>query len=187
MEQCIQLFGIIIQAGHANAGRDCQRTFAGEDGCFANNGAQSFGHLVRQGGELHAGPWQICLPEAFGFCGGVLHALQTLQDANAMREDNNKTILMYACWVGNADAVTYLIAKGADVNAQDAGGASPLHLAAWKGHTAIALHLLEHGASGQSMSNEGMTPLDIAMMQGNKEIAEAIEKAAPKLKPLLKR
>lgn len=113
--------------------------------------------------------------------------VQTLQDANAMREDNNKTILMYACWVGNADAVAYLIAKGADVNAQDAGGASPLHLAAWKGHTAIALHLLEHGASGQSMSNEGMTPLDIAMMQGNKEIAEAIEKAAPKLKPLLKR
>lgn len=111
--------------------------------------------------------------------------VQTLKDANAAREDNNKTILMYACWVGNSDAVKYLIAKGADVNAQDAEGATALHLAAWKGHTSIALFLLENGASGQSVSKEGMTPLDIALMQGNKEIAAAIEKAAPKLKKLL--
>lgn len=113
--------------------------------------------------------------------------VQNAIDANAMREDNNKTILMYACWIGNDEAVKYLIEKGADVNAYDAGGATPLHLAAWKGHTAIALYLLEHGASGQAMSAEGMTPLDIAMMRENREIAEAIEKAAPKLKPLLQR
>lgn len=111
--------------------------------------------------------------------------VQTLQDANAAREDNNKTVLMYACWVGNSEAVKHLIAKGADVNAQDAGGATPLHLAAWKGHTSIALYLLEKGASGQTMSKDGMTPLDIAIIQGNQEIAAAIEKAAPKLKPLL--
>ena len=111
--------------------------------------------------------------------------VQTLSDANAAREDNNKTILMYACWVGNADAVKHLISKGADVNAQDTGGATALHLASWKGNTPIALYLLENGASGQSMSKEGMTPLDIAIMQGNQEIAAAIEKAAPKLKKLL--
>jgi ankyrin repeat protein len=45
--------------------------------------------------------------------------------------------------------------------------------------------LLENGASGQTMSKDGMTPLDIAMMQGNQEIADAISKSAPKLKPLL--
>jgi ankyrin repeat protein len=114
-----------------------------------------------------------------------LSQVQTLNDANAAREDNNKTILMYACWVGNTDAVKHLISKGADVNAQDAGGATPLHLAAWKGHTKIALYLIEQGASGQTMSKDGMTPLDVAMMQENREIAEAIQKAAPKLKPLL--
>lgn len=111
--------------------------------------------------------------------------IQTLSDANAAREDNNKTILMYACWVGNTEAVTYLIDKGADVNAQDVGGATALHLAAWKGFTPIALHLIAHGASGSVMSKDGMTPFDIAIMQGNKEIAIAIEKAAPKLKKLL--
>ena len=111
--------------------------------------------------------------------------VQNQSDANSAREDNNKTILMYACWVGNLDAVKHLISKGADVNAQDMGGATALHLAAWKGNTPIALYLLQNGASGNTMSKEGLTPLDIAKMKGNEDIATAIIKAAPKLKPLL--
>ncbi len=111
--------------------------------------------------------------------------VQNLSDANSAREDNNKTILMYACWVGNMDAVQYLISKGADINAQDVNGATALHLAAWKGYTPIALYLLQNGASGSAMSKEGLTPLDIAKMKGNEDIATAIIKAAPKLKPLL--
>jgi len=111
--------------------------------------------------------------------------IQNLNDANAAREDNNKTVLMYACWVGNLEAVKYLVSKGADVNAHDSGGVTALHLAAWKGFAPIALYLIENGASGSTMSKDGMTPLDIAMIRENREIAEAIEKAAPKLKPLL--
>lgn len=111
--------------------------------------------------------------------------VQTISDANAAREDNNKTILMYACWVGNINAVKHLVEKGADVNAEDSGGATALHLAAWKNHTPIALYLLANGASGSAMSKDGMTPLDVAMMRENQEIADAIQKAAPKLKKLL--
>lgn len=111
--------------------------------------------------------------------------VQTLNDANSAREDNNKTILMYACWIGNTEAVKYLVLKGANVNAQDSGGATALHLAAWKGHVAIALYLLENGASAQTMSKDGMSSLDIALMQGNQEIVDAMNKSAPKLKPLL--
>jgi uncharacterized protein len=109
----------------------------------------------------------------------------TQDDANTAREDNNKTILMYACWVGNLDAAKHLIAKGADVNAVDSGGATPLHLAIWRDHNDIALYLLEKGASTSALSKEGMSPLDIAIMRENRPIIEAIEKAAPKLKKLL--
>jgi len=116
---------------------------------------------------------------------GFYSRVQNISDANSAREDNNKTILMYACWLGNTDAVKYLVGKGADVNAQDSGGASALHLAAWKGYTEIALYLIQNGASGNTMSKDGMTPLDIALMQGNQEIGEAIQKASAKLKPLL--
>lgn len=111
--------------------------------------------------------------------------IQNISDANSAREDNKKTILMYACWVGNYEAVRYLVAKGADINAQDSGGATALHLAVWKGFTPIALYLIENGASGQTVSQDGMTPLDIAMIKENKSVIEAIEKSAPKLKPLL--
>ncbi|MCI4407369.1 MAG: ankyrin repeat domain-containing protein [Sulfuricurvum sp.] len=112
--------------------------------------------------------------------------VQTIADANSMREDNKKSILMYACWVGNTEAVTYLVQKGADVNAQDNGGATALHLAIWKGFTPIALYLLENGASASSISQEGMTPMDIAVLKENREVISAIEKTTPKLKPLLK-
>ncbi|MBD3810066.1 MAG: ankyrin repeat domain-containing protein [Sulfuricurvum sp.] len=111
--------------------------------------------------------------------------IQTINDANSAREDNNKTILMYACWVGNIDAVKHLVEKGADINAEDSGGATALHLAAWKNHTQIALYLIEKGASGSALSKDGMTPLDVALMRENQEISKAIEKAAPKLKKLL--
>jgi uncharacterized protein len=111
--------------------------------------------------------------------------VQTTNDANSAREDNNKTILMYACWVGNLKAVKHLVSKGADVNAQDMGGATALHLAVWKGYTPIALYLLKNGASGSLISKEGLNSLDIAKMKGNHDIATAIEKATPKLKPLL--
>lgn len=116
---------------------------------------------------------------------GFIGKIQTINDANSAREDNNKTILMYACWVGNIDAVKHLVEKGANINAEDSGGATALHLAAWKNHTPIALYLIENGASGSAMSKDGMTPLDVALMRENQEISKAIEKAAPKLKKLL--
>lgn len=109
----------------------------------------------------------------------------TSEDANSMRSDNNKSILMYASWIGNGEAIEHLVTNGAEVNAQDSTGATALHLAIWKSHNAIALYLLKHGASATAMSNDGMTPLDIAMMKENQEIVEAIKKSVPKLKPLL--
>lgn len=112
-------------------------------------------------------------------------AIRTIDDANTMRGDNNKTILMYACWVGNIDAVKHLVAHGADVNALDSGSASALHLAIWKGHNEIALYLLENGASALSMSLDGMTPLDIAIMRENRILIDAINQSKSKLKPLL--
>jgi len=111
--------------------------------------------------------------------------IQTSDDANAQRSDNNKTILMYASWIGNSEAVEYLVTSGAKVNAQDSNGVSALHLAVWKSYNPIALYLLQHGASGNITSSDGMTPLDIARMKENQILAKEIEKTIPKLKPLL--
>lgn len=111
--------------------------------------------------------------------------VQTIEDANTARSDNNKTILMYASWVGNIDAVQHLVYLGANVNAQDSSNATALHLAIWKDHTDIALFLLQKGATSTAMSIDGMTPNDIAILRSNLPIMEAIQKAKPKLKSLL--
>jgi ankyrin repeat protein len=108
-----------------------------------------------------------------------------IDDANTARSDNNKTILMYASWIGNGDAVKHLIEMGANINAQDTSNATALHLAIWKDNTQIALYLLERGASPSAMSIDGMTPSDIAVLRTNTKVMEAIEKAKPKLKSLL--
>ncbi|MGD9970292.1 MAG: ankyrin repeat domain-containing protein [Sulfuricurvum sp.] len=115
---------------------------------------------------------------------GFEQNVQNTVDANAMRDDNNKTILMYASWIGNEEAVRYLVDKGADVNAVDSGGATALHLAIWKGHNPIALYLLDHGASATRLSNDGMSPTDIALLRQNQPILEAIEHTQSKLKSL---
>lgn len=108
----------------------------------------------------------------------------SVEDANAARSDNNKTILMYASWIGNIEAVRVLVEKGADVNTADSSGATALHLAIWRDRTNIALYLLEHGASAKAMSLNGMTPEDIAVLRTNTEVMESISKAKPKLKSL---
>lgn len=110
--------------------------------------------------------------------------VKTIDDANTARSDNNKTILMYASWIGNSDAVKHLIVMGANVNAQDSSNATALHLAIWKDHTNIALYLLDQGASASSMSIDGMTPSDIALLRSNGKVIEVINKAKPKLKSL---
>ncbi len=41
--------------------------------------------IRNEGGTLDLGPWQLQLPRTFGFCGGVLRAVQTLYDAVRQR------------------------------------------------------------------------------------------------------
>lgn len=111
--------------------------------------------------------------------------VRTIEDANTARSDNNKSILMYAVWVGNEEAVKELVSKGSDINHADESGATALHLAIWKDRNAIALYLIEKGASVNALSRDGMTPSDIALLRSNTQVMEAIEKKKPKLKPLL--
>ena len=67
-----------------------------------------------------------------------------------------------AAMKGNIEAVKQHLAAGADVNAKDQNGKTPLHYAAWKGHKEIAELLIANEADVNAKNHLGFTPLDKA-------------------------
>jgi uncharacterized protein len=60
-------------------------------------------------------------------------------------------------------SLTLLLAAGADVNAKDPRGLTPLHEASRWGWNDVVRFLVEHGADLQAKDNRGLTPVDSAM------------------------
>ena len=75
-------------------------------------------------------------------------------------DSNGRTALHYAVSNSEADVMFLLVEHGADINAQDKAGVSPLHLAIED--VALARWLLLKGADYRAKTDEGSTPLDYA-------------------------
>ena len=73
---------------------------------------------------------------------------------------------------GNIEAVKQHLADGADVNAKNDFGSTPLIAAALKGHKEIAELLISEGADVNAKNDRGQTPLDWAEV----EIADLLRK-----------
>ena len=75
---------------------------------------------------------------------------------------------------GGKAEVAALLAKGADVNAKNSGGQTPLHWAAKFARQDIARLLLSNGADVNSRSTDGRTPLYTATLWNNTNIVELL-------------
>ncbi|HEY6491062.1 MAG: ankyrin repeat domain-containing protein [Terracidiphilus sp.] len=71
----------------------------------------------------------------------------------------------------NPSAIELLISHGADVNATQAGGFTPIFAAATANRRDLAELLVNHGANPRYANNEGKTPGDFARERGHEELA----------------
>ena len=75
---------------------------------------------------------------------------------------------------GHIDVVKHNISIGADVNAKNQAGSTPLHSSAYWGYKEIAELLIAEGVDVNAVDNEGNTSLDWAIERDDKEIAELL-------------
>ncbi|MBN2461630.1 MAG: ankyrin repeat domain-containing protein [Candidatus Cloacimonetes bacterium] len=76
---------------------------------------------------------------------------------------NDRTVagrtVLHTAYKAPLEAIQYMLEKGADVNAADTSGITPLHDAAWRGDVKVVRFLVENGAKVNTRSNQGMTPI----------------------------
>jgi ankyrin repeat protein len=95
-----------------------------------------------------------------------------------------RPVLLAYVWRNDKERTQKLLAHGANVNAQDADGDTPLHGAAQNGTVEIINLLLDKGANPNAKNKLGGTPLMWAAVFGNDDAARLLLKrgADPSLK-----
>ena len=86
-------------------------------------------------------------------------------------------------WHGRPDAVTTLLANGADPRATDAEGNTPLHFAARSSDPGVAALLLDAAAELEALNGEGWSPLGVACAAGNWRLARFLLERGARAEP----
>jgi len=81
---------------------------------------------------------------------------------------------MCASWSGRTEIVKLLISNGADVNAKDSTGYTPLMYAIWSEKTETAKLLINNGADVNAKDSTGYTPLMYAIWSEKTEMAKLL-------------
>ena len=108
------------------------------------------------------------------------------RDVNAKMEDDGSTPLHFAATKGYLQVMKILIDNGANVNAKNKNGLTPLHYAVDVNYSSsrncekVVKLLMDNGADISIKGNNGLTPLDLATINGYLDVMVIIKKATCK-------
>jgi ankyrin repeat protein len=114
----------------------------------------------------------------------VAAALDRGIDLRGRYSENEETLLHLATWRGQRDVAALLLERGAEIEARDKFGRTPLFMAAQFGQRNVAQLLIERGADVNAADRSGRTPLQAAVNAGHGDVADLLrQKGAADGKP----
>lgn len=94
----------------------------------------------------------------------VKQAIADGANVNARNPQFGEPMLSTAALMGHTEIMTFLMEKGADINAQNGDGNTALHAAAFLGRADAVELLLEHGVDANIRNNQGGSAIDSATL-----------------------
>ena len=96
-------------------------------------------------------------------------------DAISQNPQQNQPLHAALALGKNPSTIELLISHGADVNATQAGGFTPIFSAAAANRIDLVEMLMEHGANPRHANDQGNTPADFARNHGHAELADWLD------------
>ena len=109
---------------------------------------------------------------------GSLEIAKYLIDNNAIFDStsntSNQSPVHWACAKGRMEMVALLVEKGANVNARDCKGYSPLITASQYGNAALVTYLISRGADLDAEDNNGDNALHWAVFKAHPDVTRLL-------------
>ena len=117
------------------------------------------------------------LAAAFGtpLSAGALVFRGAKVDAVSKNAQRNQPLHAALALGRNPSTIELLLSQGADANATQAGGFTPIFSAATANRRDLAELLMAHGANPQQPNDQGKTPADFARERGHEQLAIWLE------------
>ncbi len=133
--------------------------------------------MLNEGADPNESPGRNRLPLLIAVQNGDKNLFELLlrRGARINGRPESPAPIHYAIFTQRPEFLRLLVDKGADVNARDNTGDTPLTAAAKRGDVASIRYLLDHGAERNVKNNEGLIALDHARRLGHLEAAKILE------------